>query len=100
MNDAVNLFLAMAFGDCWCLFVQMIIRDIGGMPRMPRRGDKDEKSKLEIAENTISEGPVELQRSYLESLSFWQHSSDFIEQELKKTKEAIEKSREVQRCRK
>lgn len=98
MNDAVNLFLAMALGACLHMFIQWIVEDMGGMPRMPRRGDDDEKTKLEIAECTISEGPIELQESYLESLSFWQHSSEFVEQELKKTKEAIEKVHEVRQA--
>lgn len=92
--DIVNVLLAMALGACLLMLFQWIAQDMGGMPKMPRRADGDQKTKLEIAENTISEGPVELQKSYIESRSFWQLSSSFIEKELAKTKAAIEKFRE------
>lgn len=95
MNDVVNLILTMALGACMSQLIQMWFADMGGMPKMPRRGDENQKTKLEIAENTISEGSVELQESYIESLSFWQLSSSFIEKELAKTKAVIEKFREV-----
>jgi hypothetical protein len=93
--DVVNVLMAMALGACLHMLFQWIIGDMGGMPRIPRKKDRDDTIKLEIAENTISEGPVELQESYLESLSFWQQTSDFVKIELAKTKETIDKVREV-----
>jgi hypothetical protein len=94
MIDAVCVVLAMMLGGCVTVLGQWIIEDMGGMPKMPRRTKADEdKSKLEVAECTISEGSVELQKSYIESLSFWQHTSEFVEGELLKTKDATNKFR-------
>lgn len=45
MNDMVYMILTMAFGACLHRLFQMIVADMGGMPRMPRRGDEDEKTR-------------------------------------------------------
>lgn len=94
MNTATML-LAIALGSCWGYLACMRFEGVGGAPFVGRKSNEGLKSKQEVAERTISRGSIELQESYLESLPFWKHTSEFVEQELKKTKEAIKKFREV-----
>jgi hypothetical protein len=69
------------------------IEGVGGAPFVGRETYGDLKMKKEIAEDTITDGPIDLQESYLESLSFWQLCSEQVEKEVRKTKKAIKKVR-------